>query len=120
MFDPLPEFASRDLVVSILPLLVTNPFHMISQLLALPHGTTVNMLPSDALDKPSFVVPARDLVAEHSTRRFSPMLSRHRLECTKSTETLAELRDALLPRKRWIGGEIRVGEAEEDIVEAQS
>ena len=72
------------------------------------NGTTVNMLPLDALQKPLVVCPPSKLVeafdelATNAGQRCEEMLSESR--------TLAALRDTLLPK--LVSGEIRVSEAE--------
>lgn len=72
------------------------------------NGTTVNMLPLDGLQKPRIGVPPGDLVARfeeltiHSQRRCEEMVS--------ESQTLAALRDALLPK--LISGEMRVRDTE--------
>ena len=72
------------------------------------NGTTVNMLPLDALQKPLVVCPPSKLVeafdelATNAGQRCEEMLSESR--------TVAALRDTLLPK--LISGETRVSEAE--------
>ena len=72
------------------------------------NGTTVNMLPLDALQKPLVVCPPSKLVeafdelAASAGQRCEEMLLESR--------TLAALRDTLLPK--LISGETRVSEAE--------
>lgn len=68
------------------------------------NGTTVNHLSSDALAMPFFVVPPPERVAEYD-RLAVPMLHR-REDLEAEAETLADLRDVLLPR--LLGGEIEV------------
>ena len=68
------------------------------------NGTTVNMLPVDALQTPQLIVPAKPILvafndlAEAAHRRHEEMIDESR--------TLAALRDALLPN--LISGELRV------------
>ena len=75
------------------------------------NGTTVNMLPFDALQKPLMVCPpatlveAFDALAANVGQRCEEMLSESR--------TLAALRDLLLPK--LISGEIRLREAEKAV-----
>ena len=79
------------------------------------NGTTVNMLPLDALQKPLIVCPPRALVeafdalAANAAQRSEEILSESR--------TLAALRDRLLPK--LVSGEIRLrgaGKAIEAVV----
>ena len=75
------------------------------------NGTTVNMLPLDALQKPLMVCPpatlveAFDALAANAGQRCEEMLSESR--------ALAALRDLLLPK--LISGEIRLREAEKAV-----
>ena len=75
------------------------------------NGTTVNMLPLDALQKPLMVCPpatlveAFDALAANVGQRCEEMLSESR--------TLAALRDLLLPK--LISGEIRICEVEKAV-----
>ena len=68
------------------------------------NGTTVNMLPVDALQTPQLIVPAKPILAafndlaEAAHKRHEGMIDESR--------TLAALRDALLPN--LISGELRV------------
>lgn len=68
------------------------------------NGTTVNMLPSDAFEKPVFVLPPRELV-----KRFdeivAPMITNQE-SIYAQTQTLVALRDTLIPK--LVCGEIRV------------
>lgn len=59
------------------------------------NGTTVNHLSSDGLSVPRIVVPPRELVAEFDSV-VHPMLER-RDELESESDTLREIRDALLP-----------------------
>ena len=72
------------------------------------NGTTVNMLPMDALQKPIFRVPPTD-VAARIDALVAPLFARAEAAENES-ETLAELRDTLLPK--LISGELRVRDAE--------
>ena len=84
-------------------LLLTNPFH--DAVSGYSNGTTVNMLPSDALEKPLFVVPSQDVVAAFEALVkpvFQEMSANH-----EATDTLSELGDALLPK--LINGTIQLG-----------
>ena len=69
-------------------------------------GTTVNMLPGDALRIPSVVVPPMRLVATFSRIAEAARVRQYSLitEC----QNLAAERDALLPR--LVSGKVRVGE----------
>jgi type I restriction enzyme S subunit len=77
------------------------------------NGATVNMLPMDALQKPRFAVPPREFVAKIDAL-VTPLFDRAEAAEDES-ETLAELRDTLLPK--LISGEVRLRDAE-DAVEA--
>jgi type I restriction enzyme S subunit len=72
------------------------------------NGTTVNMLPIDALQRPHVVVPPPGIV-----RAFDGFARAARVrheEMIDESRTLAALREALLPK--LISGELRVGNAE--------
>ena len=72
------------------------------------NGTTVNMLPADGLQKPGFVLPPKPLVDQFGSL-FNPL--QRRLDgLYDENNTLAALRDALLPK--LISGELRVPDAE--------
>ena len=67
-------------------------------------GTTVNMLPVDALKLPSMVVPSMKVMV-----RFSVVAEavRYRREIlVEESRTLAAIRDALLPK--LVSGKLRV------------
>ena len=72
------------------------------------NGTTVNMLPTDGVQRPSFVVPPKalvehfDLVAVCSEQR--------REQAVRESRTLTVVREALLPK--LVSGELRVRDAE--------
>jgi type I restriction enzyme S subunit len=68
------------------------------------NGTTVNMLPPDALKRPSVVVPSESVVRVFD-RITEPMLARIEANHVEN-DTLAHLRDTLLPK--LISGEVRV------------
>jgi type I restriction enzyme, S subunit len=78
------------------------------------NGTTVNMLPNDALERPKVAIPPAEMI-----RRFdefvSPLLAKQE-QLQLESETLAKLRDLLLPK--LISGEIRLKEAEQTAAEA--
>jgi len=76
-------------------------------------GTTVNMLPVDGLQKPSFVLPPADLVAVFDNLAHA-LHARHEV-LMRESRTLAALRDALLPK--LIRGEVRVKDAEKFLKE---
>ena len=72
------------------------------------NGTTVNMLPRDALEKPEITVPPVELIQAFG-KIVAPKL--RRLEDTfTASQALAQTRDLLLPK--LISGEIRVSHAE--------
>jgi type I restriction enzyme S subunit len=67
------------------------------------NGTTINMLPKDALEMPQLVVPPDDLV-----RKFTALATAVHAQVEANLEesnTLATLRDALLPK--LLSGELR-------------
>ncbi|MCY4470049.1 MAG: restriction endonuclease subunit S [Thiotrichales bacterium] len=75
------------------------------------NGTTVNMLPVDALQKPPIVCPPGPLVEE-----FGALAVNARQRCEElllESRTLASLRDLLLPK--LISGEIRLRDAEKAV-----
>ena len=75
------------------------------------NGTTVNMLPLDALQKPPIVCPPGPLVEE-----FGALAVNARQRCEElllESRTLASLRDLLLPK--LISGEIRLRDAEKAV-----
>ncbi len=69
-------------------------------------GTTVNMLPVDALRIPRIVVPPTQLVATFSDTAQAKRMRQEFL--IEESRALAAQRDALLPR--LVSGELRVGE----------
>jgi type I restriction enzyme S subunit len=68
------------------------------------NGTTINMLPMDALEMPLLVVPPKELV-ERFTAFATAVHSQVEANLAQS-RTLAALRDALLPK--LLSGELRV------------
>jgi type I restriction enzyme S subunit len=73
------------------------------------NGTTVNMLPVDALQMPLVVIPPIPVV-----EAFTEFAGAARKRCehmVEESQTLAALRDTLLPK--LISGELRVPEAEQ-------
>ena len=69
-------------------------------------GTTVNMLPVDALRIPSIVVPPLQVVTTFST--FAKVVRIRQEKLMAESRTLTALRDALLPK--LVSGELRVRE----------
>ena len=78
------------------------------------NGTTVNMLPTDALQRPRLAVPPAEL-----TQRFDetvqPLFAKQE-HLQLESDTLAELRDLLL--LKLMSGEIRLKDAEKAVAEA--
>lgn len=72
------------------------------------NGTTVNMLPADALQKPLSVVPPVELVSRFD-QLAATIFSKEEANYVES-RCLTELRDTLLPK--LISGELRVPEAQ--------
>ena len=72
------------------------------------NGTTVNMLPVDALCAPLVVVPPRDLVGAFTD--WAKLVGKRAEALRAESRTLTALRDTLLPK--LISGELRVREAE--------
>ena len=70
------------------------------------NGTTINMLPKDALEMPLLVVPPAELV-QHFTQLASS-ISDEIEDSILESESLARTRDALLPR--LLSGELSVDE----------
>ena len=71
------------------------------------NGTTINMLPMDALEMPMLVVPPLELV-----KKFTALAEAAHLQVEDNIEqsrTLATLRDTLLPK--LLSGELSVAEA---------
>ena len=77
------------------------------------NGTTVNMLPPDAFELPLITVPTGAVVAAFNDT-VRPMISRQEA-AEVETQTLASLRDTLLPKP--MSGEIRVRDAERAVAE---
>lgn len=78
---------------------------------AYSNGTTVNMLPMDALEIPEVCTPPHDAVAAFDDV-VRPMFARQE-SIEVENQTLATLRDTLLPR--LMSGELRVGDAKEQV-----
>ena len=68
------------------------------------NGTTVNMLPLDALRLPPITIPPQALTAPFST--FAEATRERREQLVEQSSMLASLRDTLLPR--LVAGELRV------------
>ena len=77
------------------------------------NGTTVNMLPIDALEIPEVLVPPRSVV-EAFDAGVKPMFARKE-SIEVENQTLAHLRDTLLPR--LMSGTLRVPAAREQVEE---
>jgi type I restriction enzyme S subunit len=77
------------------------------------NGTTVNMLPIDAVQKLKIVCPPPEVVAAFDA--LATNVEYRREEIVAESRTLAALRDALLPK--LIRGEIRVKDAEQFLKE---
>ncbi len=84
--------------------IMMSPFRDLLQ--GYTNGTTVNMLPADAFERPQFVMPPAELM-QRFDEVIEPMLEQIERNYEQS-RTLAETRDALLPR--LVSGELRVGE----------
>jgi type I restriction enzyme, S subunit len=72
------------------------------------NGTTINRIPIEALQKPRFAVPPRELVEELDAV-VTPLLERAEAAEDES-QTLTELRATLLPK--LISGELRIRDAD--------
>ena len=72
------------------------------------NGTTVNMLPMDALQTPQIAVPARPILAAFND--LAESARRRQEEMIDESRTLDALRDTLLPK--LISGETRVRDAD--------
>ena len=72
------------------------------------NGTTVNMLPLDAVQKPLIVLPPRALVETFDVLALS--CEHRREETVQESRTLSALRDTLLPK--LMSGELRVKDVE--------
>ena len=71
-------------------------------------GTTVNMLPVDALKIPSIVVPPYQLIPAFSAIAKATRIKQE--QCIVESRSLTALRDALLPK--LVSGEMRLKQAE--------
>jgi len=75
------------------------------------NGTTINMLPMDALEMPMLVVPPGELV-----KKFSAIAEAAHLQVEdnkQQSRTLATLRDTLLPK--LLSGELSAAKAEKEV-----
>jgi type I restriction enzyme S subunit len=77
------------------------------------NGTTVNMLPADAFEIPKVIVPISDVVRAFN-RIVQPMMALQE-DLRASNQTLATLRDTLLPK--LMSGELRVKDTERQMEE---
>ena len=68
------------------------------------NGTTVNMLPLDALQKPLIVLPPKALIVVFDMFALHTVRRREAIVC--ETRTLCSIRDSLLPK--LVSGELRV------------
>ena len=66
------------------------------QVVGFSNGTTVNMLKIQGLQKPKFVLPPKELVSKFSELALNIRLKQE--EFIKQSTTLAQIRDALLPK----------------------
>ena len=78
------------------------------------NGTTVNMLPADSLQRPRLAIPPAELIHRFD-QTVKPLFARQE-QLQLENETLAQLRDLLLPK--LMSGEIRLKEAEKTVAEA--
>jgi type I restriction enzyme S subunit len=76
------------------------------QVVGCSNGTTVNMLKTDGLQMPEFVLPAKELVAEFS--ELIENIWQRQESIYIENRTLTNLRDSLLPK--LMSGKIRVAE----------
>jgi type I restriction enzyme S subunit len=81
---------------------------MRSQIIGCTNGTTVNMLPSDALERPQFAVPSARLI--DAFENIAAPLHERVEHNHEESQTLGRTRDALLPK--LVSGRIRIGDAE--------
>ena len=72
------------------------------------NGTTVNMLPVDAVQRPMVLVPASALIEAFDT--FASRLERRREGTVQDSRTLGGFRDTLLPK--LVSGDVRLSDAE--------
>jgi len=77
------------------------------------NGTTVNHLAADGLRRPRLGVPPADVV-QRFDRTVAPLFAKQQ-QLQLESETLAQLRDLLLPK--LMSGEIRLTEAEKAVAE---
>lgn len=112
LYRVLPEKQSALSSVFLCYLLNSGPMQQIVSGYA--NGTTVNMLPGDALELPKIVVPPEPLVAGFSA--VAEALLERREGLVAESNTLERLRDTLLPK--LISGELRVPDAEQIVERA--
>jgi type I restriction enzyme S subunit len=86
-----------------------RPGRLRTEIAGYGNGTTVNRIPVEALQKPRFAVPPRELVEEIDAL-VTPLFDRAEAAEDES-ETLAQLRDTLLPK--LVSGEVRLRDAGE-------
>ena len=73
-----------------------NSFRMHQIVSGYANGTTVNMLPIDAVQKPMIVCPPQPLVMAFDS--LASMVGNRRDDLVSESHTLAALRDTLLPK----------------------
>lgn len=87
--------------------IMLSPFRDLLQ--GYTNGTTVNMLPLDAFEKPQFVMPSADLM-QRFEQIVAPILQQIEQK-QEEARRLVDVRDVLLPK--LVSGELRVGEVED-------
>jgi len=78
------------------------------------NGTTINMLPKDALEKPMLIEPPKELVSKFTD--FANTSAQRTEHSVVQNARLAILRDTLLPK--LLSGELRVKDAEKAVSSA--
>jgi type I restriction enzyme, S subunit len=104
---------SSHLTASFLYLALMSP-RLRQVIVGYSNGTTVNMLPADSLQRPRLAVPPASL-AQRFDGMISPIFAKQ-AQLQLESETLALLRDVLLPK--LMSGEIRLKGAEKAVAEA--
>ena len=99
--------SSGHLSAPFLHLLLNSPW-MHDVVSGYANGTTVNMLPMDAVQKPMVVVPPMALLEAFDA--LALRLQHRREQAVRDSRTLGVLRDALLPK--LVCGELRVNTSE--------
>ena len=99
--------SSGHLSTPFLHLLLNSPW-MHDWVSGYANGTTVNMLPTDAVQKPMVSVPPRVLLEAFDA--LALCLEHRREQTVRESRTLGDIRDALLPK--LVSGEIRVRDPE--------